>query len=86
MPGHWRRNFARIPVDVLVVRATPTIKPAQDATRTIPIVTMSADPVGVGIVATLTRPGGNLTGVSSNSVALSAKRLDPRPCFSAPTA
>jgi putative ABC transport system substrate-binding protein len=75
--GALAAELARIPVDVLVVRATPTIKPAQEATRTIPIVTMSADPVGVGIIATLARrPGGNLTGVSSNSVALSAKRLE----------
>jgi putative ABC transport system substrate-binding protein len=69
-------ELVRMNVDVLVVRTTPAIKAAQDATRTIPIVMMSADPVGVGVVATLARPGGNVTGVSQNSVALSAKRLD----------
>jgi putative tryptophan/tyrosine transport system substrate-binding protein len=62
-------ELVRMNVDVLVVRTTPAIKAAQDATRTIPIVMMSADPVGVGVVATLARPGGNVTGVSQNSVA-----------------
>ena len=70
------RELVDMKVDVLVVYATPAIKPAQDATKTIPIVMLSADPVGVGVVATLARPGGNVTGVSTNSVALSGKRLD----------
>ena len=69
-------ELVRMNVDVLVVRTTPAVQAAQDATRTIPIVMMSADPVGVGVVATLARPGGNVTGVSQNSVALSAKRLE----------
>jgi len=66
-------ELVRMNVDVLVVRATPAIKAAQDATRTIPIVLTSADPVGVGVVATLARP---VTGVSTSSVALSGKRLE----------
>ena len=72
----YAEELVRSNVDVLVVRATPAIKPALAAARSIPVVTMSADPVGVGIVATLAKPGGNVTGVSSNSVALSAKRLE----------
>jgi len=48
-------------VDVLVVHPTPAIKPAQNATRTIPIVVLAANPVGTGAAASLARPGGNTT-------------------------
>lgn len=58
-------------VDVIVVFGSPTIRPAVNATRTIPIVMMggSADPVADGFVASLSRPGGNVTGVSWTSSA-----------------
>src|SRR5688500_11290679 len=69
-------ELVQLNVDVLVVQATPAIKPAQDATRTIPIVVLAADPVGTGHVPSLARPGGNVTGVSTTSVALSGKRLE----------
>jgi ABC-type uncharacterized transport system substrate-binding protein len=55
-------ELVQLNVDVLVVQATPAIKPAQDATRTIPIVVLAADPVGTGHVPSLARPGGNVTG------------------------
>ena len=48
-------------MDVLVVHPTPAIKPAQNATRTIPIVVLAANPVGTGAAASLARPGGNTT-------------------------
>ena len=49
----------------------------QEATTTIPIVmTNAADPVGAGLVASLARPGGNVTGVSSLAVELNTKRLE----------
>ena len=69
-------ELARANVDVIVVFATPAIQPALSATSTIPIVTWSADPVGVGLAGSLPRPGGNITGVSTNSVALAGKRLE----------
>lgn len=69
-------ELVRAKVDLIVVIATPAIQPALSATRTIPIVALSADPVGVGLVASLARPGGNMTGVSTNSIALAGKRLE----------
>jgi putative ABC transport system substrate-binding protein len=69
-------ELARARMDVIVVFATPAIQPTLNATRTIPIVTWSADPVGVGLAGSLARPGGNITGVSTNSVALAGKRLE----------
>jgi putative ABC transport system substrate-binding protein len=69
-------ELARANVDLIVVIATPAIQPALNATRTIPIVVLSADPVGVGFATSLARPVGNMTGVSINSVALAGKRLE----------
>ena len=51
-------------VDVLVALYTPCALAAQQATREIPIVTVSGDPVGLGLVASLAQPGGNITGIS----------------------
>ena len=57
-------DLVRLPVNVLVTHG-PTIRPAQHATQTIPIVmAIVTDPVGSGLVASLARPGGNLTGLS----------------------
>jgi putative ABC transport system substrate-binding protein len=62
-------------VDIIVAVGTPAAKAAQHATRTIPIVALMGDPVEMGLVASLARPGGNLTGVSGQSVDLGGKRL-----------
>ena len=62
--------------DLLVASATPAAQVLRDATRTVPIVLgAAADPVGAGLVASLARPGGNITGVSNNLPAASAKQL-----------
>jgi putative tryptophan/tyrosine transport system substrate-binding protein len=65
-------------VDVIVVGATtPAAQAAQNATSTIPIVmTGVSDPVAAGLVASLARPGGNVTGLSDLAVGLSGKRLE----------
>jgi len=63
--------------DVLVTHATPGIRAAQQATFTIPIIMgTSADPVRLGFVKSLARPGGNTTGVASQLIDLAAKRLE----------
>jgi putative ABC transport system substrate-binding protein len=64
-------------VDVIVTVGTPAAFAAKQATTTIPIVLgANSDPVGVGLVASLARPGGNITGNSLMAPDLSAKRLD----------
>ena len=64
-------------VDVIVAAASQAVHAAQQATKTIPIVmTSSSDPVGTGLVASLARPGGNITGLSLLSPELSGKRLE----------
>ena len=63
--------------DVIVTVSTPPTEAAKQATTTIPIVfTSSGDPVGLGLVASLARPGGNITGQSNLFVALGRKRLE----------
>jgi putative ABC transport system substrate-binding protein len=58
-------DLVRSKVDVIVTSTTPVTEAALQATRTIPIVmAASADPVGTGLVASLARPGGNITGLS----------------------
>jgi putative ABC transport system substrate-binding protein len=67
----------RLRVDVIVTVGDPVILAAKEATTTIPIVMASVgDPVGRGFVASLARPGGNITGVSNLAVALSGKWLE----------
>ena len=57
-------ELVRIKVDVIVALYVPSALAAKQATREIPIVAIAADPVETGIVASLARPGGNITGVS----------------------
>jgi putative ABC transport system substrate-binding protein len=72
-------ELVRLNPDVLVTHAIPGIRAAQHATSTIPIVMgTSSDPVRLGLVKSLARPGGNTTGVSTQLIDLSAKRLEPR--------
>jgi putative tryptophan/tyrosine transport system substrate-binding protein len=70
-------ELVRLKVDVIVAVGGQTTLPAKYATSTIPIVfTLVSDPVGAGLVTSLARPGGNLTGLSSVSTDLSGKRLE----------
>jgi putative tryptophan/tyrosine transport system substrate-binding protein len=64
-------------VDVIMTQGTPAARAAKHATTTIPIVMVNVgDPVGTGLVASLSRPGGNLTGLTIVAPELSAKRLE----------
>jgi putative ABC transport system substrate-binding protein len=64
-------------VDVIVAWATPTVIAVRRATSTIPIVMVGVgDPVGSGFIASLARPGGNITGLSNITVDLSAKLME----------
>jgi hypothetical protein len=56
------RAFVEKPVDVLIARVTPAALLAKEATQTIPIVMIVADPLATGLVPSLSRPGANLTG------------------------
>ena len=70
-------ELVRLKVDLIVVSGGPTRLVAKKATSTIPIVmTTSADPVGEGLVASLARPGGNITGLSGLQTELITKRLE----------
>jgi putative ABC transport system substrate-binding protein len=69
-------ELVRLKVEVIVTAAAPTIEAARRATSTIPIVmATAADPVGSGLVASLARPGGNVTGLTALSTELAGKRL-----------
>ncbi len=63
-------------VDVIVAQADVSALAAKSATSTIPIVFVAGDPVAVGLVASLARPGANLTGVSILTIELIPKRLE----------
>jgi putative tryptophan/tyrosine transport system substrate-binding protein len=70
-------DLVRLPVDVLVTGGAPAIRAATQATSTIPIViAFGDDPVATGLVASLARPGGNVTGLSNTSAAFASKRLE----------
>jgi len=71
-------ELARMNVDIIVAASSGEIAAARRATHTIPIIFMAhADPVGVGHVVSLARPGGNLTGLAVMQSDITAKRLGP---------
>jgi putative tryptophan/tyrosine transport system substrate-binding protein len=75
--GEAARDLVRLNVDVLIVSAYPAIRAAKEATKTIPIVMVTTqDPVAVGLIDSLARPGGNVTGVTQLARELSGKRLE----------
>jgi putative ABC transport system substrate-binding protein len=63
-------------VDIIVAQQTPAAFAAKNATRDIPIVITAGDPVATGLIASLARPGGNITGVSSTSSEMAGKNLE----------
>jgi putative tryptophan/tyrosine transport system substrate-binding protein len=70
-------EFVRLKVDIIVTGGTPPVVAAKRATSVIPIVFATAgDPVGMGLVASLARPGGNVTGLTNQVADLSGKRLE----------
>jgi putative ABC transport system substrate-binding protein len=70
-------ELVRAKPDVIVTSTTPSAQAAMRATRAIPIVVAnSADPVGTGLVKSLARPGGNVTGLSNQAVDLGEKQLE----------
>jgi putative ABC transport system substrate-binding protein len=70
-------ELVRLPVDVLIGAGEPVIRALQHATSTVPIVmAISGDPVGSGFVASLARPGGNITGLSIQTTEVGGKRLE----------
>jgi len=70
-------DCVRRKADIIVVSTTPAAREVKSATHTIPIVMLAlGDPVGTGLVASLGRPGGNVTGMSLMASGLAAKRLE----------
>jgi putative ABC transport system substrate-binding protein len=76
LPG-LAADLARMPVDVIFAPSSTFVEAARQATTTIPIIfAVHADPVGLGHVASLARPGGNITGMSMLLTELAAKELE----------
>ncbi len=70
-------ELVRLKVDIIVASSTPGALAAKNATKTIPIVMIGVgDPVGIGLVASLARPGGNMTGVTNIVVEIGGKMLE----------
>jgi putative tryptophan/tyrosine transport system substrate-binding protein len=80
--GHYDRlpglaaDLVGAKVDVIATGGTPSVLAAKSATSTIPIVFGSGDPVEGGLIASLSQPGGNLTGVSTMNTEMTPKRLE----------
>ena len=73
----FAEELARLKVDVIVTGGPIATRPAKETAGTIPIVlAYEADPIRTGLVASLARPGGNITGLSSNAEELIGKRLE----------
>src|SRR6186997_2041267 len=70
-------ELVRLKVDIIVASETPSVQAAKRATSDIPIVMApSGDPVGTGLIASLARPGGNVTGLSAATAELAGKSLE----------
>ncbi|TAJ88001.1 ABC transporter substrate-binding protein [bacterium] len=69
-------ELVRLKVDLIVAGGLPAARAAKQTTTTIPIVMQGGDPVATGLVASLARPGGNVTGLSDATVGVSTKRLE----------
>jgi putative ABC transport system substrate-binding protein len=70
-------ELVRLPAAVIAATNTPTVLAAQPASRAIPVVfNIGADPVQLGLVASLSRPGGNITGVSTLNLTMVSKRME----------
>jgi putative ABC transport system substrate-binding protein len=70
-------DLVRLRPDLIVTRGTPATRAAKTATDTIPIVfTAIGEPVGAGVITTLARPGGNVTGLSAFATELAGKRIE----------
>jgi putative ABC transport system substrate-binding protein len=70
-------ELVRLGVDVIVTSGTPVVLAVKRATASVPIVFATAsDPIGAGMVASLARPGGNVTGLSVQSTDLAGKRIE----------
>jgi ABC-type uncharacterized transport system substrate-binding protein len=74
--AQFAAELVKLNVDVLVTHSTPGALAAKQATSTTPIVAYSGDPVAAGLVASLARPGGNLTGMTFFFAELCAKRVE----------
>jgi putative ABC transport system substrate-binding protein len=76
LPG-LAAELVNLKVDLIVTLGGPAAEAAKEATSTIPIVISSTgDAVGIGLIASLARPGGNITGITDQATELSAKRLE----------
>jgi putative ABC transport system substrate-binding protein len=69
-------ELVRLPVDLIVAVSTPASQAAKRATPAIPIVFIAGDPVGTGLVASLARPGGNITGVTGIGAEIGGKCIE----------
>jgi putative tryptophan/tyrosine transport system substrate-binding protein len=75
--GEIAAEFVRLKVDVILATATQAALVSKQATASIPIVFgLAGDPLGTGLVASLARPGGNVTGLSNQAADLGGKRLE----------
>ena len=68
-------ELVRLKVDVILTHTSPSVVAVKKATSVIPIVFIAGDPVGTGVVASLARPGGNVTGLSAQATDTAGKRL-----------
>jgi putative tryptophan/tyrosine transport system substrate-binding protein len=70
-------ELVQLKVDIIIVGGSPATQAAKNATKTIPIVmTNATDPVGIGLIASLAHPGGNVTGLSNVGSDLGGKQLE----------